>query len=178
MQRVLHNSQSIIAYVTFQTFRLTPNIVYITFHSRLLLDLVVQRLLHKSRSVWNSIYIPKDLPNSQPRQVQAYYQKQDTGGRACVAEGGSYTLNPWVNDQIVPHSNGKWRPYYSGQQYELFINPFCPIMDGKVSQYPPPQNKKQNKKKPHILSDPTQSTFHSSHSSQVSRLFCCVIWLA
>ena len=55
------------------------------------LDSVVQRVLHKSRSVWvlnntrHSVYIPKD---SQPRQVQAYYQKQDTEGAVTCLWGG------------------------------------------------------------------------------------------
>ena len=95
VQRVLLNSWSILAYITFQTFRLTPNIAFklpkaipgscaavlacatfcLSLHKQpsilhipaLFLDSVVQRVLHKSRSVWvlnntrHSVYIPNDV---------------------------------------------------------------------------------------------------------------------
>ena len=68
----------------------------------LFLDYVVQRVLHKSRSVWHSVYIPKD---SQPKQVQAYYQKQDTGGSgACLwGERGKWHNPLWRTEvEISP----------------------------------------------------------------------------
>ena len=43
-------------------------------------------------------------------------------------------LNPWKNDQIEPHWNGK---YDSGQQHNWLIHHFLPIMDGKMGPYPP-----------------------------------------
>ena len=60
-----HVDWSILAYVIFQTFRLTPNIAFKL--PRLFLDLVVQPLLHMSHSVWvlnntrHSAYTPKDV---------------------------------------------------------------------------------------------------------------------
>ena len=84
------------------------------------LDSVVQRVLHKSRSVWvlnntrHSVYIPKD---SQPRQVQTYYQKQDTWGAVtCLWEGRGKWHNPlWrmeVEISPSPHKHVTVPPYY------------------------------------------------------------------
>ena len=86
VQWALHNSQSILAYVTScLSLHKQPSILHIP---ALFLDSGVQRVLHKSHSVLNntrhSLYIPKD---SQPRQVQAYYQKQDLGGAWSAREG-------------------------------------------------------------------------------------------
>ena len=80
--RVFHGPccAAALAYVTFcMSLHKQPPIFHIP---ALFLDSVVQRVLQKSHSIWHSVYILKD---SQPRQVQAYYQKQDTGGaRACL----------------------------------------------------------------------------------------------
>ena len=108
-----------LAYVTFcLSLHKQPSILHIP---ALFLDSVVQRVLHKSRSVWvlnntrHSVYIPK---NSQPRQVQAYYQKQDTGGaRTCLwGGGGSDTIHnggrKWKSP-LPPQKHVTAPPYYS-----------------------------------------------------------------